>query len=278
MNPDRGWREMPASRVGRDGTSRSVALKIAEEVAVDIRYNTIPYAVMMATPTDLEDFATGFTIAEGYGQACDIRGIAIHDETEDGLTLDIELAPPALHRFLAQRRHRNRTAYGGCGVCGVQDVEAALRHPAPAASASTLDPETALRAIERLRDHQSLGALTRGAHAAAWVGEDGEIELVREDVGRHNALDKLIGARARARNAGRSGFCLITSRCSVEMIQKAISAGIATLVAISAPTRMAVTMARNAGLTLAAGAHRDGLTIYSGDAAMPTFAEAIALS
>eukprot|EP01037_Dinobryon_pediforme_P002739 gene2739-2778_t len=259
--PNPGWQEIAASRLGRDGSSQSLALKLADEVAVAIRYNTIPYAVMMATPADLEDFATGFTIAEGYGGAQDIHRIATSEETEDSLTLEITLAPKALHHFLAQRRQRNRPAHGGCGICGVQDLASAFRQSPVPALPTRLDPQSALRAIEALREHQVLARLTRGSHAAAWVSEHGEIEQVREDVGRHNALDKLIGARARTTPP--PGFCLITSRCSVEMVQKAIAAGIGTLVAISAPTRMAVTLARTAGLTLAAGAHQDSVTIYS---------------
>ena len=267
MNHGVGWQEIPATRRMRDGSVHSLALPVAEEVAVAISYNTFQYAVMMATPADLEDFAIGFSMAEGFARPSDILSITISDSTEDSVTVDVTLAAPALHTFLARRRIRNRVSHGGCGVCGVDDIDAAL---APCAISTNtfapIEPASVLQALRDLRALQVLGRLTHGAHAAAWVSDDGIIRLIREDVGRHNALDKLIGAHAQSDVFHGSGFCIVTSRCCVELVQKAASAGIRTLVAISAPTRLAISHAQKAGITLLASARDEGFTIYTDQA------------
>ncbi len=223
---------------------------VAEETPVAFRYNGFPYAVMMATPDDLDDFAVGFSVSEGVlapGSALPgIEEIAC----DDGITLDITLQGKDLHRYLATRRVRQLRGHTSCGLCGVEDLDDVARPPARVGAAASLDTGLILPAFDTLRQWQPLSRQTRGAHAAAWVGLDGELRIVREDVGRHNALDKLIGAMVRGGRETAAGFCLITSRCSFEMVQKAAAAGISALVSAGAPTTHAIRLAASAGLSL----------------------------
>ena len=215
---------------------------LAEEVAVAFVYNGAPYAVMMATPADLEDFARGFTRAEGITVA--LEDLVI-EESAEGITLAISI-PPAAAEGLETRR---RTLAGptGCGLCGVELLGQAVR-PLPRLPDS---PPPALAAIARafaaLPDHQPENARNHSLHAAAWATPEGEIVLVREDVGRHNALDKLVGALG----APPAGFAVLSSRCSIELVQKAVAVGIPCLATLSAPTALAVRQAEAAGLHLA---------------------------
>jgi FdhD protein len=244
------WRAVDAITVGADGASASASSNVAEETPVAFRYNGFAHAVMMATPEALADFALGFSHTEGVIDAADdIASLAI-GERDDGLALDITLSPQVLHRYLAGRRVRRLSGNTSCGLCGAEDLRDVHRptrrlpmpqHPYVGQVQVSLD---ALRAF------QPLSRLTRGAHAAAWIGGEGAIAAVREDVGRHNALDKLIGAGLAGAFAADDGFCLITSRCSFEMVQKAVRAGYATLVAAAAPTALAIRTAHAAGLTL----------------------------
>jgi FdhD protein len=223
---------------------------------VGFRYGGLPYAVMMATPEDLEDFALGFTLTEGIaGEAGDIRHIRV-GPAEGGVEIDIALTPPRFQAFLARERARSLAGHTSCGICGVRDLGALpgcgaslVPGPPPAADAVR-------RALAGLRARQPLAARTHATHAAAWADASGDLSDVREDVGRHNALDKLIGAMLRAGRDPRAGFGVVTSRCSFEMVQKAAAARFAALVAISAPTALAVRKAGEAGLTLIAGAGR----------------------
>jgi len=236
--------------LGRSNESRT--LDCVEEEAVAFRYNGFPHGVMMATPTDLEDFAAGFSLAEGVIElAADIEGMTMK-ASADGIEIDIALCGASLHRYLAGRRIRQLRGNSSCGLCGVQDLQDVQR-PARRVNGSESPNDTAITAaFENLRQWQPLSRLTRGAHAAAWVASDGAIRCVREDVGRHNALDKLIGARLRGAFNRLSGFCLVTSRCSFEMVQKAIAGGFSTIVSASAPTALAIRTAKAAGLTLCA--------------------------
>jgi FdhD protein len=244
------------------GRSRATAI-VVEEVPVGVMYGGIPHAVMMATPANLDDFAVGFSLTEGIiTTASDVRHIAAR-ETSDGVELDIELVPERFHGFLSRRRTRNLRGHTSCGLCGVEDI-ADTRTETPRAPAGRPFTQAAMcRALAALPTYQELHRLTHAAHAAAWASIGGDILLVREDVGRHNALDKLIGAALRQQVDLAAGFCLITSRCSYEMVQKALMASMPAIVAISAPTGLAVRTAEAAGLTLVALARSDGQNVYA---------------
>ncbi len=239
-----------ASELGFANRSRS--LDCVEEEAVAFRFNGFPHAVMMATPADLEDFAFGFSLAEGViGAAADVDAISIEASAE-GISVDISLRGESLRGYLAGRRVRQLRGHTSCGLCGVEDLQD-IRRPAARVHPARLPEQDAISlAFDRLREWQPLSCLTRGAHAAAWVDADGTIQVAREDVGRHNALDKLIGAGLRGAFSRTTGFCLVTSRCSFEMVQKAIAAGFPVIVSASAPTALAIRTARAAGLVLCA--------------------------
>jgi FdhD protein len=230
---------------------------VAEETPVAFRYNGFAYAVMMATPDDLEDFAVGFSVTEGIiAPACELPDLAILS-CDDGITIDISLKGKDLHRYLATRRVRQLRGHTSCGLCGVEDLDDVTRPAMRVRAAATVDSDAILPALDTLRQWQPLSQQTRGAHASGWVGPDGKLRMVREDVGRHNSLDKLIGATVRSRGTADAGFCLITSRCSFEMVQKAAAAGFSALVSAGAPTTHAIRLARAAGLSLYSLA-RDG--------------------
>ncbi|RVU21535.1 formate dehydrogenase accessory sulfurtransferase FdhD [Methylobacterium oryzihabitans] len=235
---------------------------LAVETPVNLIYGSVPYAVMMTTPADLVDFAYGFSLTEGIVQAADeIRGAAI-EEGEGGLRLLVDLAPGRLREHLARKRAMSGRT--GCGVCGIDDLADLPLAQGRAADGVRVSFAAVERALAALGDAQSLNRETRAVHAAAWAGLDGALAAVREDVGRHNALDKLIGALIRAGTRPQDGFLVITSRCSFEMVEKAASFGAAILVAISAPTSLAVARARLHGLTLAAIARHDTVTVFEG--------------
>ncbi|CAH1659656.1 Sulfur carrier protein FdhD [Hyphomicrobiales bacterium] len=247
-------------------------IEVAVETPINIVYGTMPYAVMMASPSDLEDFVTGFSLTEGIVRGADeIRTIAVEPQDE-GVVVTVELAPGRFREHLARRR--NLSGRTSCGLCGVETIEEipmadVTTRAARAVPASAI--EAALAALDR---HQPLNQLTRAVHAAAWCDPAGAILAVREDVGRHNALDKLIGARLRAGADASEGFLLVTSRASFEMVEKAAIFGAGTLVAISAPTSLAIERAKHLGLTLAAVARRDGCIVFTG--ALAPEAEAVA--
>jgi FdhD protein len=258
------WRSVAALHHDADGANMR-GLDVAEEIPLAISYNGVPHAVMMGTPVDLEDFALGFSIAEGAARDLrDVKSITVAS-SDGGITIDIALTPAALHRVLARRRIRALRGNTSCGLCGVKDLAQLAMIPAVRLRAARPIDRLALeQALTHLRSVQPLAARTHGAHAAAWVGLDGRLVLVREDVGRHNAMDKLVGAALHATIDFGEGFCLITSRCSYEMAQKAVAAGIPALVAISAPTALAIRTAQAAELTLAAIDRSGGFFIYAG--------------
>jgi len=234
---------------------------VAEELPIALVYNGTPFAVMMATPNDLDDFATGFSLSERIVESVDeIERIAVEPRLE-GIELQISIAPARAEALVGHAREL--PGRSGCGLCGARTLEDAVRRPRPV-SAGPRVVERALRAaLARLGDHQALNSATGATHAAAWATLDGDIALVREDVGRHNALDKLIGALVRGGFDPAAGFAVVTSRASYEMVGKAASAGIAFLAAISAPTALAIALAEEAGVTLVGFARRDGHAVYS---------------
>ena len=244
------------------GTSRRrVDDHVAEEVPVAFVYNDEPFAVMMATPADLTDFATGFALSEGIVER--LQDVAVEGVAEFIEGIEIRLRIPADRAGALALRRRSMSGRSGCGVCGSELLEAALRYPAPVASDVRVTPEALRRALAGLRAAQRITALTGAAHAAGWAGPDGRLRLAREDVGRHNALDKLIGAMAAAGHDPGDGFLVVTSRASYEMAMKAASAGICFMAAISAPTALAISLAERAHLTLVGFARDDGQAVYT---------------
>jgi FdhD protein len=246
----------------RDGTPEESALDaVAAEVPVALAYNDVPFAVMMATPEDLADFALGFSLSEdivAHRDELRIESIAAHLEG-----VSIALRIPERRAAALTGRRRNLEGRSGCGICGSDSIEAVLRPPPSVPPGHILQAAALASALERLQAHQPLNALTGATHAAAFADPDGELRLLREDVGRHNALDKLIGAMALQGLAPDSGFALVTSRASYEMVLKAARAGFPLLAAISAPTALAIALAEHAGLTLVGFARAWGHVVYS---------------
>lgn len=258
--PSSGSVRRPVER-WRDGCGQRLGDHIAEEVPVAFVYNDAPFAVMMATPADLEDFALGFALSEGIVE--DIAEVAI-ERTEHLLEgVEVRLTIPEARAATLERRRRTLSGRSGCGICGSELLEAALRQPDPVRAEVRIEVAALRRALRELHDAQTLNALTGATHAAGWADRDGHVHLVREDVGRHNALDKLIGAMRRAGERPDDGFVVVTSRASYEMAMKAASAGIALMAAISAPTALAISLAERAGLTLIGFARDDGHAVYT---------------
>lgn len=238
------------------GALREGSRVLPSEVAVALSYNGSTHAVMMATPADLADFARGFTLTEGIAALDEIEGIEAV-ETPRGIDLQIWLQPAAAER--QAKRRRTMAGPVGCGLCGLDSLEEALRAPhAVTPSGFTMTPAQVMAAMAELERHQPLHDRTRAAHCAAFWTPEG-IQAAREDVGRHNALDKLIGAMTPARD----GAVVLTCRTSIDMVQKASMADFPVLIAVSAPTAAAVEMADRAGLTLIALARSDGFEIFT---------------
>lgn len=251
----------------RFGAAREDAreIEVAVETPINIVYGNMPYAVMMASPSDLEDFVTGFSLTEGIVREADeIRGVTVAPKDE-GVVVTVELAPGRFREHLARRR--NLSGRTSCGLCGVETIEEIPMADAATRAARTVSAKAIEAALSELDRHQPLNRLTRAVHAAAWCDANGAILAAREDVGRHNALDKLIGARLRAGADASTGFMLVTSRASFEMVEKTAIFGAGTLVSISAPTSLAIERARHLGLTLVSVARRDGCTVFAGQLA-----------
>ncbi len=246
-------------RVTASGDASMIDRQVAEETPVAIEYNGLGYAVLMASAADLEDLAFGFSRAERLiDQPGHIIDIDIH-ATERGMLLRITLSQDRL--ALVADRVRHRVSESSCGLCGIENLEQALRD-LPRVDAGEAPADGALfAALDALRDHQPLNAATGAVHAAALCGSDGAIRLVREDVGRHNGFDKLIGAMLRGGIGWDGGFALLSSRCSFELVEKAALAGCPTLVTVSAPTGLAIDRARDAGLRLIVLARADAMLV-----------------
>ncbi len=231
-----------------DGTARTVSRDWVPEVPVALEFNGLSYAVMMATPADLEDFARGFALTEGLARTpADVSDIGVA-ETDMGWIVRVQLAGLGIEKLT--ERVRTRVAESSCGLCGIENLEAVGRPLPRVATHDSLDPRAIFAALGKLRDHQPLTKATGAAHAAAFCALDGAIRTVREDVGRHNAMDKLVGALASAGENAAAGFILSTARCSYEIVEKAVRAGATRLVTVSLPTSMAVERAEAAGLSL----------------------------
>ncbi|HMN72268.1 MAG TPA: formate dehydrogenase accessory sulfurtransferase FdhD [Rhodoblastus sp.] len=259
-SPNDPQRTIPARIVRYDtdvGETKDMA--VAVEAPLNIVYGDTPYAVMMVTPADIEDFVFGFSLTEGViGGSREIRGVEI-SRRHEGYIAAVNLAPDALRRHMARRR--NLSGRTSCGLCGVEDFNQLPSAPGKV-GARAVAPDAIARALRALHEKQTLFRATRAVHGAAWCAEDGAVRLVREDVGRHNALDKTIGACLREGFSAREGFALVTSRCSFEMIEKTAIFGAPALVSVSAPTSLAIERAQALGVTLIAVARDDGALAF----------------
>jgi FdhD protein len=253
--PVQNWR---AGAAGPEAMLRAAP----EETAIGISYDSEPYAVLMATPADVADLALGFTISERIASADQVLQVRIAEQSE-GTVADVLLTRDGALRA-RERRRRNLEGRSSCGLCGVQNPDDALRALPVLPDGLTVTRAAVQSALLALEGLQTLGRATRATHAAAWAQPDGRILLVREDVGRHNALDKLIGAAASAGLDPAVAFVIVTSRCSYEMVEKTALAGASMLVAISAPTALAVRKAEAANMTLIALARPDGHAVFAG--------------
>jgi FdhD protein len=243
------------------GTTSHTTDQVAEEVPVALVYHNVPHVVMLATPANLEDYAVGFTLSEGLvARPDEIREVTVTTGAE---SVDVHVTV-AWDRFTELlHRRRNLTGRTGCGLCGAETAEDAIREVTRVGPGTEVTTSDLHAAIEQLGTMQPINARTGSVHAAAWVIPGQGIQLVREDVGRHNALDKAIGALVRANMDLAAGYMLITSRASFEMVQKCATVGISFLAAFSAPTAFAVRLARRTGLTLVAFARRDRHVVYA---------------
>ena len=244
-----------------DGNGRQNEDEVITEIPVALTYNKRPHVVMMLTPTALEDFATGFSFTEGIvRQVSDILDIAVLSR-ENGLELAMTVNEECAARLSGQRR--NLVGRTGCGLCGAESLEQAIHPPAIVSNRVSVTSRAIQDCVLALDGRQPLQMLTGAVHGAAWCDIDGNIFTLREDVGRHNALDKLIGHIERAGIDPASGFALVSSRASYEMVSKAAAAGVELLVSVSAPTAMAIDFAHRSGMTLVGFARPGRYNVYT---------------
>lgn len=234
---------------------------VVDEVPVAMIYNGISHAIMLASPTNLEAFGLGFSLTERIiDDPSELYEIEVLARSE-GIELQMTIAS---ERFL-QLKEMRRSMAGrtGCGLCGAESLSQVIRHPAPVRTELSIHPDTLHRAFDDLASQQVLQAKTGAVHAAGWALLDGSIRFVAEDVGRHNALDKLVGMLAKAKVAANEGFAVVTSRASFEMVQKSAMAGIGLLAAVSGPTSLAIRLAEETGLTLVGFARKNSHVVYT---------------
>lgn len=235
--------------------------RVAEEQPIALTYNTIPHVVMLASPADLEDLGVGFTLSEALvRKPSDINSVEVFDSGE---SLEVRLSIDAECFSALLRQHRNLTGRTGCGLCGAETVEQAIRHPASVGAGPSITNDELHTTLAELHNRQIINAVTGSVHAAAWALPGKGIQLVREDVGRHNALDKVLGALVRAGIDCTQGYLVITSRASYEMVQKAATLGISVLAAVSAPTGLAIRLAEETNLTLIGFARARQHVVYA---------------
>ncbi|MFD1105974.1 formate dehydrogenase accessory sulfurtransferase FdhD [Sphingobium olei] len=261
--PDDAFALLRLERLTPDGGTEPVDRPLAEERPVAIEFNGVGYAVLMATPADLADLVNGFALSERLaGPEERLLDVDLHP-VAGGVVARATLSPERTPTLLERVRHRATDS--SCGLCGIENLEQAMRPLPRVTNRSRADRAAIFRALGALDDHQPLGRATGAAHAAALVDAQGAIRLVREDVGRHNAFDKLIGAMRAAGVGWNGGFALLSSRCSYELVEKAALADCPMLVTISAPTRLAVERAEQAGLPLVVLARADAMLARGAD-------------
>ena len=254
-----GARSLPV-RGFRAGRPFAVQDWVADEVPVALEFNGVSHAVMLATPLDLEDFALGFSLSEGILDAPHELFAVEEERSEMGITLHLEVAGGPFARL--KERRRSLTGRTGCGLCGTESLEHVARNLPVLAGGPAWRREAIGRAMSQFCQRQTLQQATGAVHAAAWCSAEGELMWLREDVGRHNALDKLIGALAANGIEASTGFIAVTSRASFEMVQKTAMAGVSLLAAVSAPTSFAVATAQRARMTLVGFARQQDLVVY----------------
>jgi len=233
--------------------------QLAEEAPVNLAYNGHPHVVMMATPQDLEDFARGFSLSEGVLASSALIKDVVVESVEGGIMINVVTVPKA--EVSKERQARSLEGRTGCGICGMQRLEQVVRNVRPVAPGFIADVDAMARAFAELPGRQILNQENKSLHGAAWCAPDGKILYIREDVGRHTALDKLIGALAAAEVDTSDGFVVMTSRCSFELVQKTSSVGVPCLATVSAPTSLALDLAGRAGMILAS-LSEDGVVMF----------------
>lgn len=247
--------------------------RLAEEVPIALVYHGVPHVVMLASPADLEDFAVGFTVSEGLvANRGEIQEIQV-EEGPEAIDVRIRIVPERFSALLAQRR--NLTGRTGCGLCGAETVEQAMRPIVNVGGWPAIESDEMHTALRELSSRQPINAQTGSVHAAGWVVAGKGLHYVREDVGRHNALDKTIGALLRSEMDLSAGYMLITSRASYEMVQKSATVGIGLLAAVSAPTALAIRVAERSGLSLVGFAREGHHVVYAHPEKIRTLACAV---
>ena len=245
-----------------DGAQSGREDHIAAEVPVALTYNRLSHVVMMATPADLEDFGLGFSLTEGIIDSVDDLITTRVVPREQGIEVAMTVTEHCYDRLATQRR--NLTGRTGCGLCGAESLEQAMRYPPKVPETMHVTAETLQKALEAMPKQQPLAEITGATHCAAWCGMEGEILAIREDVGRHNALDKLIGYLRRNEFRPSKGFLIVSSRASYEMVYKAAMAKMELIAAVSAPTTLAVEFAMHCGITLVGFARPGRHNVYTG--------------
>jgi FdhD protein len=258
-----GWSSYQPVSVERfkNGELSTVDDFVAEEVPVVLMYNGVSHVVMLATPTNLEDFALGFSLTEGIiANVAELESVKVYQRS-NGIEVQLKI-PEARFQCLADKG-RNLTGRTGCGLCGATTLKQAIKPTRPVSGDLKITAAQLTTALRNLSQHQKLNQITGAIHAVAWIEPEKGIVELREDVGRHNALDKLIGALLKRNTDFGAGFMITTSRASYEMVQKATAVGVTILVAISAPTALAIRLAQESGLTLIGFARDETCVIYS---------------
>lgn len=247
--------------VWEGGHSRSTLDVLANEVPIELSFQGVPHVVMLATPRDLRQLAIGFSVTEGLVKSpAEIKDVLVVAKSES-IAVNISVSAERFSEILARQRHMSGRT--GCGLCGSVSLEDAIRHPEINVSQMTIEPQWVQNALNQFSQHQRLNQRTGSIHAAAWVDGAQGISQVFEDVGRHNALDKLIGSLLEGQVDRAAGFVLLSSRASFELIQKSAMVGIGTVVAVSAPTALAVKTARHLGVTLVGFARTNRQVVYT---------------
>ena len=231
-----------------EATSTAEAVRVAEEVPIAIVYNARPYVVVMGTPSDLEDLAVGFSVTEGVVREPSGVGRVEIVRAAHGIELQVEISAEDAERL--EGRTRAMASRTGCGLCGIETIAEAMRLPEPLPHTLDIERVALWRAAAQLPARQALNVETNTVHAAGWANALGFLDVVREDVGRHNALDKVLGALARSGTTASEGFVVVTSRASYEMVQKSAACGVELLAAVSRPTGLAIRVAAETGITL----------------------------